>query len=231
MDWNTVVGDFCETKLLGHPEVYNSLSCVFISLFPYLGLKYSYLKSNIIKSILTLLFINGFASFGFHWTGYYFFKHLDEVPMIICIWLGLLYGSSYLELSLVNYFLLNLYFTLILAMNNIPKLSFLFPVTFGIACLLLIPLQKKFFEMKPINKLSKRLMISGSFISIFSAIIWIITENMCRYELLFGHPLWHFGMPLGMYFIMIGFEYHNIKITENKARITWLYNLLPIINL
>ena len=26
-----------------------------------------------------------------------------------------------------------------MAMNNIPKLSFLFPVTFGIACLLLIP--------------------------------------------------------------------------------------------
>lgn len=228
MDWNYVVGDFCESKLYGHPEILNSLSCFFISFFPYIGLKYSEINSYLIKSIMTLLFFNGFASFGFHWTGYYIFKHLDEIPMVLCIWLGLLYTFSKIRLKLVYLFAFNCYIALLLAMNSIPSLGHLFPVTFGLTCIMLIPVQKALFDTADLPEKSKTLMISGSLISIASALIWIYTENFCSSLLLFGHPLWHFGMPLGMYYLMIAFEYYSISQSECYD-IIYMYNILPII--
>lgn len=227
MDWDYVVGDFCEGRLLGHPEILNSLSCVFISFFPYIGLKYSHMNSILIKTIFCLLFINGFASFGFHWTGYYCFKHFDEIPMVICIWLGLIYSFGQLGIQIIPYMLLNLYFTILLVLNNIPQYGSLFPLTFGLSCLLLIPIQKCMFDSGKINSISKKHMLLGSFISIMSAAIWIWTENYCSYNMLFGHPLWHFGMPLGMYHIMIGFEYSMVDIS--KYAIEYKHCIVPII--
>jgi len=227
MDWNYIVGDFCESKLFGHPEILNSLTCFFISYFPYIGLKYSHIDSILIKTILCLLFINGFASFGFHWTGYYCFKHFDEIPMVICIWLGLIYSFGQIGIQIIPYMILNLYFTLILVMNSIPSLGFLFPLTFGCACLLLIPIQKCLFDSGQINYNSKKHMLIGSLISISSALTWIVTENFCSPYMLFGHPVWHFGMPLGMYYIMIGFEYSNFN--EDKYKIEYINHIIPVI--
>lgn len=228
MEWNYVVGDFCESKLYGHPEILNSLSCIFISLFPYLGLKYSIINSYIVKSILTLLVFNGVASFGFHWTGYYIFKHLDEIPMVLCIWLGLLYTFSKINLKLIYIFIFNSYVSLLLAVNTIPSLGHLFPITFGLSCIMLIPVQKALFDTRDLSSKSRFLMMTGSLISIISALIWIYTENYCSKYLLLGHPLWHFGMPLGMYYLMIGFELFSIEKTGNYE-IMYLYNFIPTI--
>ena len=91
MDPFTIVGDFCESKIIGRPEPLNCLTCFFLSYIPYLGLRYSDMKHWIIKNIQILLFFTGGTSFCYHWTGYYLFKQLDEIPMIFSIWMGLQY--------------------------------------------------------------------------------------------------------------------------------------------
>ena len=70
-------------------------------------------------------------------------------------------------------------------------------------------------------------MLLGSFVSIISALTWIITENYCSPYMIFGHPVWHFGMPLGMYYIMIGFEYSYFDCKDYN--IDFMYSFIPII--
>ena len=129
MKWYTNASEFCEKKLYGSPEILNSLSTIFISLFPALGLQNSLFFDLQKINILLIMIITGLTSFLYHWTGYYLFKHLDEIPMMLSLWQGITsiikkYPEPiFYKLQSFN----NLYFILLLAINTIPDFQFLFP--------------------------------------------------------------------------------------------------------
>ena len=227
MDAFDKIGHFCEQKLLGRPEILNCISSLFIIMIPYFGLKYGKINNFWIKNILQLLILDGFTAFGYHWTGYYIFKHLDEIPVVISIWLGILmlikeiaeYNTTFQQMSVF----VNIYFTSMLAINTVPKFNNIFAPAYALPCTSLIPLVLYYFyiasQISNVKKniytgdnlentqTSHKLFFTGVTISSFRCYCWVLSEAYCRYIFLLGHSLWHFAMPLGMYYIMISIEY------------------------
>lgn len=258
MDAYDTIGNFCEQKLLGRPEILNCISSLFIIMIPYWGLKYSRIKNFWIQNILQLLMLDGFTAFGYHWTGYYIFKHLDEIPMVISIWFGILMLikeiSKYAPKFKCMPIFVNIYFTVMLAINTVPKFNDVFAPAYAIICLTLIPLVIYYFNIaseyiytydkknvaldKDTNittvlkhtYISYQLFFMGTLICIISAVAWVLSETYCKYIFLLGHSFWHFGMPLGMYYIMLSIEYfqqvHQYKLFP---QIKYKYCFFPII--
>jgi len=100
MNWESVDHSFCESKILGIPEYINSITSLFISGFGLLGL-FNTPKSNMfIDIIYSLLFIVGFGSVGYHWTGNIGWAMFDEMPMIYSIFAGIIY-IDYIYTSII----------------------------------------------------------------------------------------------------------------------------------
>ena len=91
MNWESMDHSFCESKILGLPEYINSITSLFISGFGLLGL-FNTPKSNMyVDVIYALLFIVGFGSGGYHWTGNIGWAMFDEMPMIFSIFASIIY--------------------------------------------------------------------------------------------------------------------------------------------
>jgi len=241
-----IIGNFCEQQLLGRPEVFNCFSCLFIILIPYWGLKYSTIHNFWIRIILQLVFFDGFTAFLYHWSGFYIFKHFDEIPMVISVWFGILMILSEISKTNTNLkyvpALVNVFFTSILAINTIPTYNFFFAYSYGLACLSLIPLILYYFHIEvpvightdvnrdiiPLNPNTHKnnrfttyaLFFIGVTLSIISAVFWVISEKYCQYIFILGHSVWHLLMPLGMYYIMTSLEFFQQinKYTKNKNK-------------
>jgi len=233
MNITTIVNNFCEKRLIGNPEYFSSFSALLISIIPYVGLTNSKHISNTAYNIYMLLIITGLTSFGYHWTGWYLFKHLDEIPMLLSIWTGILHLSEQYKRNFKLNFIINSYFTFILALNTIPSYQFLFPIMFSIALLSIIPLlflkhkiYKYSFQKFEIYKLSS----IGIFLSTLSGLIWLISEHFCSYKFILAHSFWHFGIGMGVYYIIVSEEIlKNLKQKKN-VKIKYLYKIIPIIN-
>ena len=226
MKWYTDASEFCEKKLYGSPEIFNSLSTIFISLFPAIGLQHSIFTNYIRINILLIMIITGFTSFLYHWTGYYLFKHLDEIPMILSLWQGITSITekypkpmSY-KLQLFN----NLYFISLLGINTIPDFQFLFPIFFAMPLFTLIPLIEYIKKCAKVNIT----LYTGFIMCIVSGLIWTLTEMNCSSVMIFGHSIWHFGMNLGIYHIILAIEY--IDLDPKKYKISHIYFIIPIVS-
>ena len=194
---------FCEGKINGIPEVWNTVSSLFISYVAFCALKYSNLTSNI-RSIYYLLFLNGIGSMGYHWVikgslGYVW-KMLDQFTMILALWLGVticirLCNNSNTELYTIH--------SLNIGMLIFSSCEYdeLFRTAFGLEALLLI---------KYYNQLTRRLYINdfynfgkqGLYISVFAGLFWIMTELFCNKYLILGHTVWHIGISYGMHLLL-----------------------------
>ena len=173
------------------------------------------------------MIITSFTSFLYHWTGYYLFKHLDEIPMMLSLWQGItsiakIYPKKYYYgLQAMN----NLYFILLLGINTVPDFQFLFPVFFAFPLFMLIPLIEYIKECSKIN----RTLYMGFVLCIVSGLAWVLTELNCSPLMIFGHSLWHFGMSLGIYHIVVALEY--LSLSDKKYTIKNIYKIVPIISL
>jgi hypothetical protein len=230
---------FCESKLLGYPEYLNSFSSLFISGFGILGLQNNTNNNFILESIYTIMVFIGLGSFGYHWSGTLFWRLMDETPMIIGITLVTYYFNYLYNLikreSLINnrieYFIFLFLSILFIIFNSVPNYSKLFPTLFGLIgfylyckLILLIIIIRYDFKQHILEKI-----IHSIGIILFSAFIWILTENYClnSYLFLLGHPLWHFFIGLGfynliqtIYFIDVSIKYPNLLNLEyNKYKI------------
>jgi hypothetical protein len=240
MEWNTTIGNFCETKYLGHPEPLNCFTCFFISYIPFIGLTKSFFVSSRLKNILYLLFITGFTSFGYHWNGYYIYKHLDEIPMIIAVWNGvqhsnkLIGNKNYIDIAA------NAYFTSMLAINAVPSLNYIFPFMFLISCLSLMPMiiyylhvlhKSSYYRTQKLT--TSKLCHKGMLIASSSGALWFITEKLCNPFFIFGHALWHIGIVLGMFYIITAVEYfHLTHYFRENNKFTYklkMHNYIPLI--
>ena len=139
MEYNTVVNQFCEKKAVGNPEICSAVSALFITFTGYVGFRHSVIVNTLCYHLLALLIINGIASFSYHWCGWYLYKHLDEVPMIVAVWFGIIHILNSYNLKWL-YLLCDMVFVLILSINTIPQFQNLFPVLFGVPLASMVPL-------------------------------------------------------------------------------------------
>jgi len=235
MKWNYIIGEFCEKKIWGsHPEWLNCLSSFFISYIPYIGLRYSKFHSKKNKNILSLLYIGGFSAFLYHWNGYYISKHLDEVPMILSIWLGLHKILSINRLNIFIQYILNMYFIILLSINSIPNFNNYFPLLFSLPCLLLIPLLLRYFIClshycpKDNINIGRYCCFKGMLLSISGASAWILSENYCHPLLIFGHSYWHLFFTLGIFYIITSIDYLEQSKKKIPINIEYYYKI-PIL--
>lgn len=76
--------NFCESKLYGgSPEYINSFTSLFLTYYGFKGLINNYNTNIPIKMLYVSLFICGFSSFGFHWTGVIGWAFLDQFSMVL----------------------------------------------------------------------------------------------------------------------------------------------------
>lgn len=228
MNYSSQVSNFCEKRILGNPEYFSAFSALFITFTGFIGMKFSYIQNRICYNLLTLLLINGVASFLYHWFGWYIFKHLDEIPMIIAVWFGIIYILNKYNNKL-SYVICNIYFVFALSINTIPDFQDLFPLLFGLPLMSMVPLIC--YEYKKKNNSNKSISLflgtKGILLSFMSALIWIYTEFNCNKYLILAHSLWHIGMALGLYYVIISLNF--LKLNQN-FELNYKYYLFPVIN-
>lgn len=196
--------NFCESRLQGlkPPELLNAYSSFFISLIPViLGIPNN--KQNF-KNVSYLLILNGFCSFYFHYSLSWFGKHLDEVTMILSNYFGIceLLNINYLQNS-ENLKIINLIFmSIFISFNTLPQYDFLFPYIFGFYALITVCLIKKASKLCNLTKTTNAYLLY----SLFGAIAWIISENICSETTKYGHVFWHIMFPFGFYRILILYD-------------------------
>jgi hypothetical protein len=197
---SSIAEPFCEGRILGIPEYLNSFSSLVISLVSYAGLQTKNLNEDI-KMIYFVLFLNGFFSFGFHWTMYYGWKTLDQLTMIFCIWFGLRLCINICKYkSNIPSYALHFSNLLIIALSVCEYDGF-FRTSFTVECLMLIYFHKVLtmdLHYKDYYGLGRK----GLYISISAGIFWIATEIFCNKYLIMGHSVWHLCISYGMHLML-----------------------------
>ena len=249
MEFNNIDHHFC---ILGVPEILNSFTSLIFSFFGIYGLfnksniKLNYINNTnsfITNFVYSIFIVIGIGSFGFHWSQYIGWALMDETPMIVSIFIGLLYieyCNFLLNNNDINYKITMIFLTFIMfyfiTINPTNYYRKLFPILFGIVLI--------FFCYKFINlinnfdkKFNKNILLNGkhqlAIISI-AGVIWSFTEIICKYYnnlfLLIGHPLWHFFMAFGFYNI-IQIIYYICLYTQIKLVTLELTELCNLVNI
>jgi len=242
MNFYDIDHHFCEGNILGMPEILNSFTSIIFSIFGIYGLfnnkndNISFIDNNnsfITNFIYSTFIVIGIGSFGFHWTEQIGWALMDEIPMIVSIFMGTLYieycnillykfDNKYNFIKDLNYKITTTFLTFIMfyfiVINQISYYRKLFPIFFG--CILIL------FYYKIINlllnfdkKFNKNILLYGKYqllIIFIAALIWCFTEIICKFNknifLLIGHPLWHLLISYGFYNIIQIIYYVNIYI-------------------
>lgn len=196
------VSNFCERRLFpSQPEYINSISALYIS---FIGLRNILSIKNqgigpITSTIYWCIFINGFSSFAYHWTGWYIYKLADEFSMIIPIYLGLIEVTYSLNYPPIIIGILTIYNFCLIILDTLIWFEPYFQIAFAAEILLLIPLYKKSIRLRRDNKL---LGLKGIIISSSSGLFWLLTEVNCSKYLVWGHAVWHIGMSTGLSYLI-----------------------------
>jgi len=195
--------NFCESRLQYNegPEYYNAITSLFITIIPLIT---GFPKNTYFKNITYMFILNGFFSCYYHYSLSWFGKHLDEITMIIANYYGIRAMLQFYPKDFQNNInLMNITFMpIFIAFNTIPQYDFLFPHIFFIYVLLtiflILDLSKK---LKLVKTVHNYLLISA-----IGGISWIISENYCNAYTTYGHVVWHYMFPLGLYTIIVIYD-------------------------
>ena len=191
------------------PEWGNSISAWFISILGLLQLYYWDHDSVIIHACSSLFFVNGWASFLTHFTGYVWWNYIDGISMIIVVYLvfGLMVEEFCTEvmnkfIKTKQYILLRTFIWSLLSSimilnfvfslescgenKNFINIQNVFEISFGlpIICTIILVYIQYFIQFDKIKrnknvKIIWNYLISGTVIAILGTILWILTENLC----------------------------------------------------
>ena len=227
MFWTDLDHSFCESKLLGLPEYINSITSIFLSLFGIYGL---YNKNNdiFIDILYSILFITGIGSFGYHYNGNIGWALFDEIPMILLIFLSIIYVNNIHNQIIINSIknkiiykiklIINLFLMILFIIcNTMINFRLLFPYFFTLISIYL------FYEVNKLLYFVEKNIIyiyyNNIKIILLSALIWVITEIPCKYVnykiLLLGHPLWY---------LLIGYGFYNLLQIIYFIKLSCLHN-------
>lgn len=247
MLWTDIDHSFCESSITGLPEYYNAFSSLFISLFGIYGMTNS-CNDLFIDIMYAKLIIIGF---GYHWYGNIGWGLFDEMPMILAIFIGIVYTDNVhflicknenknnsLEIRKYIYnkktkLVLYLFtMCLILILNVMTNYRRLFPFAFaGVVCFLYYKISKLLNITSPAIKNIIFEKARNSLLTVAaSGSIWAITEVTCNYIkskfFLLGHPMWHFFIGHGFYNliqIVYFIKINDANYTLNFNRIYLIY--------
>lgn len=243
MFWTDIDHSFCESKILGLPEYINSITSLFISFFGIYGLC-NKINDNFVDMLYSMLFIIGIGSFGYHYTGNIGWGLCDEIPMILLVFLNMIYVNNiYNELTLNNcniiiykikLIIILFFMILFIICDTMSIFRLLFPIIFTLSSLYLCN------DIYNIIILTKKDILyffyNNMKIVILSGLIWIITELPCKYInykiLLLGHPLWHLFIGYGFYNILQIIYYVKLQILyKNRIKYNLQYNKFYLLNI
>lgn len=223
MYWTDIDHSFCEAAIHGLPEYCNAVSSLFISGFGLYGIMNKY-NELFVDVLYTNLIIVGFGSFGYHWHGTIGWGLFDEIPMILAIFVGIIYADNVYFLAYrkiygqyaamqntviyrkkVKLVVYLFSMTLIAILNVMSNYRRWFPTIF--ACVAGYLYYKIFMLLRLMNKCDSQRISRKAYCSLAtiagSGIIWVTTEVSCNYIhhplFLLGHPLWHFFIGHGFY--------------------------------
>ena len=202
--------NFCESRLNDFipPEIWNSFSSLVISIIPFL---FKTPLSHELVNVKYLLVFNGFASFIYHYYLNWLGKHLDEISMILANYFGINYllniyflNNSFTKNKKDLLKTSNLYFCVIFtSINTLPNLDYLFPNIFAIY---LIPTLYLIYYISNNLEINKNYIYNSLYASAIGSLSWIISENFCNEITQYGHVIWHFLFPFGLYRIIDYFD-------------------------
>ena len=208
MKWSDFDHNFCEGYIYGMPEYFNSISSVIMMIFGLIGILNS-LDDFVIKLIYTILVSCGIGSIFYHWFGSIGWALFDEFPMILMVFITILYVNEilvqirsiqmkikrfdYLYYS-IKTILAIILMTYLLVSNTMSDYRLDFPMYFGVCLVYLmydfIKLSNEFSKLKLFIKKNDTSIINQNIIPyrnkylfyvILSALIWITTEKLCKY--------------------------------------------------
>ena len=192
--------NFCESRLKDNqgPEYWNSGTSLFISIVP---LFFPKPKTLYFQQFALMLMINGPCSFYYHYSLSWLGKHLDEITMFMGNYYLICGLSSFYGIRLqkkyifINSAILPLY----IAFNTLPQYDIFFAFVYTSYCLFTL------FLLHDITKKSKcfRPVIDNLSIATIGASSWIVSEVFCNEITQYGHIVWHFLFPLGIYSVMM----------------------------
>jgi hypothetical protein len=146
-NWTTRENGFCESIDGDLPEIVNCVSSLFIIYIGFIGLFFNKNVNINYRLVYTMILINGFSSFAYHWTLHYGWKLFDEYSMLLGVYLAtLLYYNNLLyilkrenhikELSInIMCIISSIYLILGLVLNTISNL---FTILFAIPLIFLL---------------------------------------------------------------------------------------------
>jgi hypothetical protein len=195
--------NFCESRLQENqaPELFNAYSSLFISFIPILT---GFPKNDNFKNITYMFILNGFCSYYYHYSLSWFGKQLDEVTMIIANYYGIrgllqFYGKNFENtINMYNISIMPLF----IAFNTLPQFDYLFPNLFMIYVIFTTYLIKDISIKFNVAKTTNKYLI----ISAIGGISWAISENICNEYTTYGHVLWHYLFPFGLYKIVLIYD-------------------------
>ena len=206
--------NFCESKIfIGQPEIFNALSSIFITILP---LFYSLPRNISLRRVIYILMLNGIFSSYYHYNLTWFGKQLDELTMIFALYIGTLEILNILHHpDKKDYYILDVYSILIIAINTLPNYSYLFPVLYFFGIInLLYNIYKLTYKVHVIDPTPLKC-------SFYGFIFWILSEVFCNRFFYFGHSLWHIMFPLG--FIQFIKNLDDAIIDSNIINVNTLY--------
>jgi hypothetical protein len=195
--------NFCESKIFGKPEYINAFTSLFISIIPFF---FKFPQITSFKRIFFILFLNGLSSFYYHmkldWIG----KQLDELTMILIVYIFILKLIIIMHKLKLFYFI-DFLFLIIFVINSISQFDFIFPALFTIPIIILLYLIYK------LSKIYKDIKLHYFIFCLVGVFSWITSELLCNKYTYIGHGLWHFFFPLGAVKIISNLDF---VLTRNR---------------
>ena len=240
LSFNDYRFNFCESKIYrGSPEYINSFTSLFLSYYGFKGLINNHHTNIPLKMLYVSLFICGFSSFGFHWTGNIGWAFLDQFSMVLIALSSLIAMTSEIINSYkhvktlkensnnmtIMLLLIVIYILLIITFNSLGNdiiFNFLFAL-FLLSSILFIPITKYVTHRELITNcnLIYKYGIIAIVCLISSMLIWIITESLCDtiswMKYFQGHAIWHFGTGYGGYLLGTYILFLNENRNPNTA--------------
>jgi dihydroceramidase len=237
---NTALIDFCEKNYditIYIAEFFNTISNIVIILLALYGFKHSINNDfNYIFSIqyLSIVFV-GIGSSLFHCTLRYTEQQLDEIPMMIglFIWLYIIYKKEWIKYILLQKYLYIFLIKLCILYSILHiKYSFvtIFQITF--ALLVILSIYRIYKYNKSINSNELKYIVKLYLYSaIIGAMCWLLDYHFCDLinKLPFNlqlHAFWHILSGINVYLGPVFMQYIRAKEEHKNPKIE--YNCLNI---
>ncbi len=214
LDSDYIPKHFCESHYSqSSSEPINALSSLIILFYGIYGL-INAKQNKVIATLYSYLCLIGIGSTLYHYNLSIQNQLLDEFPMTLCIMNGL---QHILSKYYNNNPLVYIYVCTFILISLIASVfyEFVFHVFFGFAVIQLLYYMSYYMSYYKTNRVKY-----GSYMMLFSLILWLVYENMCKYiqylQYIPIHSVWHICVAHATYLLIESIK--EIDETEQMSQ-------------